>query len=179
MRLPHIYLEGYIYYITIVVYDRLPLFIQSSYIIPLYDSLNYYRYQHNFKLLGYVIMPDHLHLLIWPEGESTVGDVMRDFKTFTAKRLIRQAQVENNQPLLTAFVKAGEASQRSPHKVWQDDYWDKLVSTKRFIRQKLNYMHRNPVKQGLVEEPQDYIHSSYRSYVYGEEWPIVVDKDWG
>lgn len=104
---------------------------------------------------------------------------MRDFKTFTAKRMIRQAQVENNQPLLTAFANAGTLSQRSDNKVWQDDYWDKLVYSDRFIRQKLNYMHRNPVRQGLVEEPQAYVHSSYRSYVYGDEWPMGVDKDWG
>ena len=60
----HQRINGHIYYITSVIYNRLPIFTHSRYIIPLIDSLNYYRYQYSFQLLGYVIMPDHFHLLI-------------------------------------------------------------------------------------------------------------------
>ncbi len=80
-----------VYYITTVVHNRLPIFTGPSTIIPLFDSLNFYRSQLHVRLLGYVVMPDHLHLLLWPEQESNVRAFMRDFKTFTAKRIIRQA----------------------------------------------------------------------------------------
>jgi putative transposase len=178
MSLPRFHIEGYIYYITTVIYNRIPIFTRPSFIIPLFDSLNFYRYKQDFKLLGYVVMPDHIHLIIWPFGESTVSDIMRDYKEFTSKRIIRQAEVERIEEWVTAFQQAGQETGRSTNKVWQDSYWDTNVYTERFLRQKLNYMHRNPVRAGLVEYPEDYVYSSYRNYVFDEEWLIEIDRGW-
>jgi REP element-mobilizing transposase RayT len=178
MGLPRFHIEGHIYYITTVVYNRLPIFKRPSFIIPLMDSLNFYRYKQTFKLLGYVVMPDHVHLMIWPFGNSSVSDIMRDYKKFTSARLIRQAEVEGMSDWLTAFQQAGEETRRSENKVWQDSYWDENVYTERFLRQKLNYVHRNPVRAGLVERPIDYRYSSYRNYELGEEWLIEIDRGW-
>jgi REP element-mobilizing transposase RayT len=144
----------------------------------LIDSLNFYRYKQTFKLLGYVIMPDHVHLVIWPFGESAVSDIMRDHKKFTATRIIRQAKVEGITEWITAFQRAGKETRRSNNKVWQDSYWDENIYTERFLRQKLNYIHRNPLQAGLVEHPVDYAYSSYRNYELGEEWLIEIDRGW-
>ncbi|MCB0073899.1 MAG: transposase, partial [Caldilineaceae bacterium] len=65
------------YYITTVVYDRLPIFTQPSTIIPLFDSLNYYRAQVHMRLLGYVVMPEHMHLLLWPQQKDDMETFMR------------------------------------------------------------------------------------------------------
>jgi REP element-mobilizing transposase RayT len=178
MNLPRFQIEGHIYYITSVIYNRLPIFTRPSFIIPLLDSLNFYRYQQEFKLLGYVVMPDHIHLIIWPHGTSTVSDIMRDYKTFTSKRIIRQARVENITEWITAFEQAGQETNRSNNKVWQDSYWDENVYTERFLRQKLNYIHRNPFRSDLVKRPADYPYSSYRNYEFGEEWLIEIDRGW-
>lgn len=174
----HIYLEGYIYYITINIQNRLNLFVRQSFVILHHDSLNYYRYKQAYKILGYVIMSDHIHLLIWPYGKATVSDIMRDFKKFTAVRIIRQATVEQKREWLTQFQHAGEETERSQNKVWQDDYWDKLVFTEQFLRQKLNYIHRNPIRAGLVEDLNDYPYSSYHNYVHNDHSLIEIDKDW-
>lgn len=178
MSLPRFHIEGHIYYITTVIYQRLPIFTRSTFVIPLLDSLNFYRYEQGFKLLGYVVMPDHLHLLIWPFGKATVSDIMRDYKTFTSKRLIRQANVEGIEDWVRAFKRAGQETRRSDNKVWQDSYWDENVYTERFLRQKLNYIHRNPLRAGLVEQVEDYPYSSYRNYELGEDWLIEIDQEW-
>jgi len=178
MGLPRYHIEGHIYYVTTVVYGRLPIFTRPSFIIPLLDSLNFYRYQRSFKLLGYVIMPDHVHLLLWPFGQPTVSDIMRDYKKFTSRRIIQQAEVEHADEWVVAFQQAGQETGRSVNKVWQDDYWDTNIYTERFLRQKLNYVHRNPVRAGLAEKLEDYPYSSYRNYVLGEEWLIEIDRGW-
>jgi len=178
MALQHFQIEGHIYYITINVYGRLPIFTRPSYVVPLFDSLNFYRYQQQFKIIGYVIMPDHAHLLLWPLGRATVSDIMRDFKSFTAKRIIRQAEVEGAEPWIAAFRRAGEETGRSENKVWQDSYWDENVYTDGFLRQKLDYIHINPVRANLVSAPVDYPYSSYRNYALGEEWLIEIDRGW-
>lgn len=174
----HLYLEGYIYYITINIQNRLNLFVRSSFVMPIYDSLNFYRYKQAFKVLGYVIMPDHLHVLIWPQGKATVSDIMRDFKKFTAVRIIRQAEVEQKEGWLAQFQQSGRETGRSQNKVWQDDYWDKLVFTEKFLRQKLNYIHLNPLRSRLVDDLNDYPYSSYRNYEHNDHSLIEIDMDW-
>ena len=178
MGLPRFHIEGHVYYITTVVFNRLPVFRRPSFVIPLFDSLNFYRFRQSFKLLGYVIMPDHLHLMIWPSGTARVSDIMRDFKEFTSKRIIWQAEVEGITDWLNAFRQAGAVTGRSTNKVWQDSYWDENVFTESFLKQKLQYIHLNPVRAGLVAHPKDYMYSSYRNYEYDQEWLIEIDKDW-
>jgi REP element-mobilizing transposase RayT len=178
MTLPRFHIEGHVLYITTVVYGRLPIFVRSSFVIPLIDSLNFYRYKQEFKLLGFVIMPDHIHLLIWPFGRATAAEIMRDYKEFTSKRIVRQAEVEGIVEWIAAFQQAGRETGRAASKVWQDSYWDVNVFTERFVHTKLNYIHRNPLRAGLVDDPAAYPYSSYRNYVTGDQSLIEIDKDW-
>jgi REP element-mobilizing transposase RayT len=178
MNPPRYHIEGHIYDITTVIYDRLPISTRPSFITPLYDSLNFYRHKLQFKLLSYVFMPDHIHIIIWPFGEATVSDIMRDCKKFTSTRIIRQAEVEEIDEWTMAFRQAGRETKRSKHKGWQDSFWDVNIYSERFLRQKLNYVHCNPVRAGLVHKPEDYAYTSYRNYVCEEEWLIEIDRAW-
>ena len=178
MTLPRFHIEGHVLYITTVVYHRLPIFVRPSFVIPLFDSLNFYRYKQEFKILGFVFMPDHIHLLIWPFGKATAAEIMRDYKEFTSKRIIRQAEVEGITEWVTAFQQAGQETGRSTNKVWQDSYWDVDVYSEHFLRQKLNYIHHNPLRAQLVEDPASYPYSSCRNYVNGDESLIEINKDW-
>ncbi len=179
MSLPHIQIAGDIYYITNVIYNRLPIFTRPSFVVPIIDSLNFYRYKQSYKVLGYVIMPDHFHILIWPYGDVPVSDMMRDLKRFTSGRIARQAEVEEKKEWLEAFRAAGEKTERADYKVWQDGYWDKNIFSEKMLRQKLNYIHNNPIRAGLVESPDKYPYSSFRNYELDDEALIEIDKDWG
>jgi REP element-mobilizing transposase RayT len=173
-----IHLPDSIYYLTTVVYGRLPIFTTASYVVSVIDSLNFYRYKKKYKILGYVVMPDHLHLLIWLHGNSTISEIMRDLKKYTAVRIIRQAEVESRHKWLAVFEQAGAMTRRSQNKVWQDGFWDKIIYSDKMLRQKLNYIHRNPVRAGLVETADAYPYSSFRSYIEGDDSLILIDKDW-
>ncbi len=175
---PRIRLEGSAYYITSIIYGRLAVLTRPSFIIPLIDSLNFYRYQHQCKLIGYVIMPDHIHMILWPQTEANVSDFMRDFKRFTSGRLCRQAALENKKDWVEAFDQAGKDTDKAAYKVWQDSFWEEVVFTEKFLQQKLNYLHMNPVRAKLVEEPQEYPYSSYRNYEMGDDTLIEIDSDW-
>jgi len=172
------HIQGHIYFITTVVYARRSLFTHPAYVLCLLDSLNYYRFAYSFKIIGYVIMPDHIHLLVWPQKEPNVEAFMRDLKKFSAVRIIRQAEVEDRVEDLEAFTQAGAETGRSQRKVWQDSYWDKNIFSDRFLRQKLNYMHRNPLRAGLVKGPELYPYSSYRNYLFGDDSLFEIDRGW-
>jgi putative transposase len=169
---------GSVYYITSMTYNRLRIFTQPSFIILLFDSLNYYRYQYSCKIIGYVVMPDHIHLLIWPREEKAVTDFMRDFKRFTSGRITRQAKVEGRVEWANMFESAGAETERAEFKVWQDSFWEQSIYTEKFLKQKLDYIHLNPVKAGIVVSAADYPYSSYRNYHLDDYHLIEIDNHW-
>jgi REP element-mobilizing transposase RayT len=171
-------IEGSIFYITSNVYKRINIFTSPSFIIPIIDSLNYYRYQYTCKLIGYVIMPDHIHLLIWPSVEKAITDFMRDFKRFTSGRITRQAKVEGKSHWVENFEEAGTETERAEYKVWQDSFWEQSIYTENFLKQKLNYIHLNPVRGGLVATAAEYPYSSYRNYYLDDHPLIEIDSEW-
>lgn len=176
---PRIRKDGCAYYITTNTRNRLRIFTQPSFIISILDSLNFYRFQHNCKLLGYVIMPDHLHLLIYPIGESSiVSDFMRDFKRFTSGRVSRQAELEHKTTWIESFSESSKQSQQSEKQVWQESFWEQIIYSNKFLHEKLNYIHMNPVRAGIVAEPARYPYSSYRNYEFDDNTLIEIDKDW-
>jgi REP element-mobilizing transposase RayT len=178
MAMQKYHIQGHVFFITTVVYGRLCLFTRPSFVIPLYDSLNYYRHKLNIKLFGYVFMPDHIHLAIRPAQAGNVTDFMRDFKEFTAKRVVRQAEIERCESWLVAFKQAGAETSRAINKVWQDDFCERNIYTEDFLRQKLKYMHDNPVRAGIVNAPVNYAYSSARNYECDDNTLIDVDRDW-
>lgn len=170
-------IEGSIFYITGNVYNRLCIFKRPSFIIPIIDSLNYYRYQYACKLIGYVIMPDHIHLLIWPQDAKIVTDFMRDFKRFTSGRITRQAKVQGKKEWIECFEQAGSKTERAEYKVWQDSFWEQNIYTEDFLKQKLNYIHLNPIRAGIVKDVGDYPYSSYRNYYADDHQLIEIDTE--
>jgi REP element-mobilizing transposase RayT len=172
-------IEGSVFYISTNITNRLRIFDRPSFIIPVLDSLNYYRYQFQCKLFGYVIMLDHLHLLLYPTGESSVvSDFMRDFKRFKSGRITRQAELEGKLDWVAQFQRAGEETKRAEKKVWQDSFWEQSIFSEKFMREKLNYIHMNPVRAGLVDKSGKYPYSSFRNYEFGDNTLIDIDKDW-
>jgi putative transposase len=112
------------------------------------------RVKYHFVVLGYVVMPEHFHLLI---SEPQVGDpskVMQIVKQRFAQRVLRRGRKITAQRLLFE----GQATH-----VWQARFYDFNVWTERKRVEKLRYMHRNPVKRGLVEQPDQWRSNSFRA----------------
>ena len=171
-------IEGSRYYITSVIFNRTKLFISPSFVIPILDSINYYRYQYAITIIGYVIMPDHIHLLAYPQKESAITDFLRDFKRFTSGRITRQVKVERKSDWIRLFVQAGTETNRAEYKVWQDSFWEQCIYTDEFLKQKLDYIHLNPVCAGIVNNAIDYPYSSARSYILNDHHLIQIDGHW-
>ena len=171
-------IDGSIYYITSVIYNRTKVFTTPSFIIPILDSLSCYRYQYSIKIIGYVIMPDHLHLLLYPQREQAITDFMRDFKRFTSGRITRQAKVEGRKEWISMFEQAGAETERAEFKVWQDSFWEQNIFTDDFLKQKLDYIHKNPVRGGIINNAIDYFYSSARNYYLEDNHLIEIDSNW-
>jgi hypothetical protein len=76
------------------------------------------------------------------------------------------------------FQESGEETKRAEKKVWQNSFWEQFIFTEKFLTEKLNYIHMNPVRAGLADDPVKYPYSSYRNYEFNDNTLIEIDKDW-
>ncbi len=130
------------------------------------------RQPYRFVVVGYVVMPEHFHLLITEPDVGTPSTVMQVLKQRTAHALLpKRRRRDSRQRSLFP-----DEARRS---FWQARFYDFNVWATRKRAEKLRYMHRNPLKRGLVESPEQWRWSSYRFYSLGESGPVRVDEGWG
>lgn len=153
------------YFVTFSIIEWMPLFSSAKYADIIVNSIKYCIDNKGLELFAYCIMPTHLHLII-RAVELGPGPVLRDLKKFTSSEIIRILENDNeNFYMIEVFKKAAKHIKRNKYlKVWQDGYHPKMIYSNKFFFQKLNYIHMNPVKAGIVELPEDYYYSSARNY---------------
>ncbi len=168
---------NHLYFITTTAVDRTHLFRRDVVKRIIADSLNYMRVSGWINLHVFVIMPNHIHIIVRFLEGHTLADVMREFKKFTSKQIIRQYQAEDNHRALDFLAQAASQIPDQQYKVWQDGYDARDVFSPAFFRQKAEYIHNNPCQPHwkLAERPEQYPWSSARYYLLGEPAIIAVD----
>jgi len=163
------YGRGHLHFITCSCYQRQPL-LGTPWRRDLFLLLQIFeqvRRRYRFVVVGYVVMPEHFHLLISEPQKETPSSVMQALKLGYARRLLgaqrrARATLWKNDP---------------PQHIWQARFHDFNVWSERKRIEKLRYIHRNPVTRGLVQEPDQWRWSSFRSYLYGEAGVVRIN-DW-
>lgn len=124
-------------------------------------------------------MPDHFHWLIYPAQEDAerVSDIMADFKKFTSRKLRKLMEEDKKIGWLKLFKLEKSRKKNWKYKIWQDGYDDLGVYSPKVLKTKINYIHNNPVREGLVKRPEDYLYSSARNYILDDHSIIKVDTD--
>ena len=155
------------HFLTLQVVDWVDVFTRERYRKVLVESLAYCRQAKGLHVYGYVMMSNHVHLLLHtPEGN--LSDVLRDFKAFTSKRilnLIETGPESRREWMMTRFAFAARNNQRaSDRQFWTHENHAMECTTEPFFFSKLDYIHQNPVRAGLVEAPEHYLYSSARNY---------------
>lgn len=144
------------------------VFTRSEQKSALVDSLKYCQRNKGLIIYAYCLMPSHLHMICQADDGHSLKAILRDFKEFTSKQIIRIAgeQSESRREwMLTAFQQACcHLKRHQKYKVWQDGNHAMELYSNRFIWQKLEYIHHNPVKDLIVEKPEEYLFSSARNY---------------
>jgi REP element-mobilizing transposase RayT len=162
----------YAYFVTWTVVDWQHLLDKNPYRQIVLDSLNYLRLEKKTQLNAFVVMSSHIHAILWPEIEINLSDVIRDFKRFTSRKISKEAEKQNAAEVLKIFRKArseNRAQDISTYQVWQEGSHPEAIFTEKFARQKMDYIHMNPVKAGLVETADEWPFSSARAYLLGKE----------
>lgn len=167
--------EGYVirdqtlpHYITATVVDWIDIFTRQTYRDSIIESLDYCIKNKGMILYGYVIMSNHIHLIIQSE-DGKLSDLIRDFKKFTAKNILDKIQAvpeSRKEWMLERFKLAAEKHTRNKnYQFWQYGNHAEEIYSNKFMLSKLDYIHLNPVRAGLVEKVSHYIYSSASNYI--------------
>ena len=147
---------GQVHYITFSCYRRRPNLRRDEACATFVAALERVRRDYGVCVYGYVVMPEHVHLLLNEPERNTFAQAIKALKQGVARRLALRAK----------------------DSFWQARYYDFNVWSEGKFVEKLRYIHRNPVKRGLVEKPEDWLWSSFRHYASGEVGVVEIESQW-
>ena len=163
------YGAGDLHFITCSCYRRQPLlgtFRRRDLFLKVLEQV---RKRYVLVVVGYVVMPEHIHLLLSEPQEKNLSVVMQALKLGVARRVLAEQRRRR-------YALQGSLFEHAPQHIWQKRFYDFNVWTAGKRAEKLRYMHQNPVKRGLVASPELWRWSSYRAYFCDEAGPVAVNK---
>ncbi|MCK5148352.1 transposase [bacterium] len=162
------------YFCTCTVVEWQCIFTQEKYFKVIVDSINYCRENKGLYLYGMVIMLNHFHMIVSTREGVVLSNVIRDFKRHTSTKTGEMLIADNKKNILYHLQKAAE-KQKSKIKIWQDEYHPVALYSRKWLNEKMNYIHYNPVRKGYVLNPEDWKYSSARYWLNGHDEIIQLD----
>ena len=152
------------YFVTFTIVNWIDVFTRKDYKLLLVDALNYCIENKGLNVFGWVIMSNHIHLIISAKENYILSHIIRDFKKFTSKKIVERIQETGESRSEWMLDKLNFEAKRTGraenYKLWQDSNHAVCVETTEWFLTRLNYIHQNPVRQMIVEQPHEYIFSS-------------------
>ena len=176
---------GHVHFTTFCCFRRLPFFRHQLVRDAFVDSMKAVRAKLPIRWIGYVVMPEHVHILLLPQARGSdvvvpISTVLHDLKGLggrACKEALRT--VWRGRRSLGARRLDAWALGAGPKPFWKPRGHDFNVTNEASVLQKLDYLHRNPVRRGLVDSPERWRWSSFRFYERGDDSMIGMDWDGG
>jgi putative transposase len=165
-----------LYFISTAVVNWIDVFTRTEYKDIVIESLKFCQKEKALEVYAYCLMTNHIHLIIGSTGKR-MEETLRDMKQFTAKKILKaiedNSQESKKEWMLWMFERAGKRKAgNDKYQFWQHDNHPIVLENARIMKQKLDYIHRNPVTAGFVENPEDWLYSSAKNY-YTTDLPIL------
>jgi len=160
--------QNALHYLTFATVNWIDVFTCKKYRDVLIDSLAYCRKEKGLELYGYVIMSNHVHLIARAKEGFALSDILRDLKKHTCKQIVKLIENEpesRREWLLQIMADHGAKNDKNKtYQWWRNDNHPIELHSNAVIKQKLDYIHNNPVEAGIVEKPEEYLYSSASNY---------------
>ena len=166
-------ITGEVYFVTDTVVDWIDIFSRPCYRHIIIESLEHCQKQKGLIIYAWVLMTNHMHMIVGSAGINKVSDIMRDFKKFTSKEILRTLQIDavesRREWMLNRFEYGGKNDTKIKNfRFWQEGNDAQVIYLNDYFNQKLNYIHENPVKAEYVNRAEDYRYSSAIDYAGGK-----------
>jgi len=175
-----VYIPCRFQFITASTYRRAPLSLSDRFRHCFVQRLEEERQELHFLLVGWVLMPEHFHILIRPEPAESTPLVMKGLKEESARRIIKTLRQNLQYPwcrkTLARLRLPSTVHDESHYRLWQRRFYPFNVFSEQKFQEKLDYMHNNPVTRGLVSAPGDRPGSSWRFYFLEDASVLRMDR---
>jgi putative transposase len=164
--------NDYAYFITSTVVEWIPVFTSDKYYNILINTIKYYQSHKGLEVFAYVILPEHFHMIL--RCKDLIKTIQL-IKMYTAKQIIRELKIDNNFRVLEKLKSyKKDYKNNSNYQVWQEGFHPQVLIDEIVFNQKMDYIHFNPVKRGLVSDISDGKYSSAGFYFNGAESLIEI-----
>ncbi len=164
----------YPYYITSTIVDWINIFDNEKYFELLFNNFVFYQSKYNIEVIAYVIMKNHFHMILKSEE---IEIAIQSLKSYTAKQILYELESDSKFSILNILnQRKASYKKESEYQVWQEGYHPQEMSNNLILKQKIEYIHYNPVRKGYVETPEDWKYSSARYYALSEENDLKITR---
>jgi REP element-mobilizing transposase RayT len=171
-----VYPDHNYYFVTTTIVEAQKVFTSDVYCDILIASLKYCIAHKGLHLHGYVIMPNHAHYILSNDDGGNLSNIMRDYKTHASRKITQQLLQDKKQQVLNIFRHHARIDNRGNNfKVWEEGFHPIVLRDGKFIKQKLSYIHENPIRKNYVADTEDWKYSSARNYYSNDHTVIEVE----
>jgi len=168
-------IDGDAHHLTFSCYRGIPLLSKERSCRWLLQALQLGREKEQFHLWAYVIMPEHVHLLLWPKKDATISEILTTLKQSVSKRAV--LWIKQNAPQFLPRLEDTQPNGKRSYRFWQrGGGYDRNLRSVADIHEKIEYIHANPVRRGLVATPDAWQWSSCLAWQTGRDEPITIDR---
>jgi len=161
------------FFVTSSFKNRINILLDDSYYNIIIESLKFCTDKYKCEFIGYVLMPNHIHLILLFNDSPLISGFMRDFKKFTATKIRIRLEEENRKDLLNVLK---SEIKTQTFQIWNNRFDLKVIIGSEMLLSKLNYIHNNPIKKELVGNPCDWKYSSANYYFKDEIGVLPITK---
>lgn len=159
--------ENEIHFLTLKTVEWIDVFTKSEYFKIIIKSLKYCQKEKGLLIYEYVIMTNHLHFIL---------QVINDFKRFTTNQIWESLKKDNRTYIINVLEESSKKKKGYNRQVWQRENWPVLIYSDKFLEQKINYIHYNPVEKDYVKNPEEWLYSSARNRLSNDDSIISLSN---
>lgn len=165
--------QSAVHFVTFTVHQWADVFTRPIYVDILLDSLTHCQKEKGLKIYAWVVMSNHCHLIVSSKNDN-LSDIIRDFKKFTSKAIFKAIEENPHESRKSWLLKVLNFEGRTWF--WNEGYHGEEIYSQDFFDTKLDYIHKNPVKAGIVEKEEEYLNSS-AGEIYGiRKGPLALSE---
>ncbi len=171
----HFNTPGHAHELTFSCFKNKKFLLDDKYCLFLIDAINLARTKHHIKIWAYMFMPDHVHLLLYPERDDySISTILLTIKQSVSRRALIDAR--KSEPFRLKQFETGLTSKK--YRFWQDGGgYDRNITSRETLHKMIDYIHNNPVRKGLINIPDEWKWSSSYDWNGRVNGPIFIDKD--
>ncbi len=167
-----------LHYLTFQIVKWVDIFTRQIYRDIIIDSFRFCQKNKGLEIYAYVLMSNHIHLLI-RSNSGNLSNTIKEIKSFTAKKILESINGEQESRrdwMLDIFEFSAKQHKRNEkYQIWTHENHAEIIYSNQFMEQKINYIHQNPVRSGIVSQAEDYLYSSARNYAGLEGLIEIID----